>query len=480
MMKYKSQLVLVLTFFLGRPVDRVGDEHVGEPHPLAVDLFPAALEDLPAPVHPPLADFSPFIQNLYDAWLNLAVDGPGGLEAILRVETWFLESGYIRHNDEHRDVILGEDFWNWEHTFQQRWHDLVNPAVDVDYVLVNPTPVTASSPTEIHIILSQLVREHECPSIVTTYDNGVLRGQPYTAAILLPAAVRCEDITIHTGKTLFCPPHYLTTCTCWHDGRELVPLVRFPNRNGFAFILIVHRRLPPHFWQDDEHDIEPDSTAASSFLQLRARVSSSLDQPIDLTVEESDSSWERQTAEQVAHTQRPQRTHSDPTTLSLADLIEPPTFMCLDLQPAQRIRALILQWDLGPIHSAASVVKWHEATQTAFSTTPPWTTEIPIGFSFYTDGSAVKLNAHSHSAAAVVLIVQTADGERFGGFRCFDTSHVGTTPHAETAAVLVAVLWASQLCHHYAGHVDWTIGFYYDCFSACARTMASYGSSSPS
>ena len=297
---------------------------------------------------------------------------------------------------------------------------------------------------------------------------------------MLPAAVRCEDITIHTGKTLFCPPHYLTTCTCWHDGRELVPLVRFPNRNGFAFILIVHRRLPPHFWQDDEHDIEPDSTAASSFLQLRARVSSSLDQPIDLTVEESDSSWERQTAEQVAHTQRPQRTHSDPTTLSLADLIEPPTFMCLDLQPAQRIRALILQWDLGPIHSAASVVKWHEATQTAFSTTPPWTTEIPIGFSFYTDGSAVKLNAHSHSAAAVVLIVQTADGERFGGFRCFDTSHVGTTPHAETAAVLVAVLWASQLCHHYAGHVDWTIGFYYDCFSACARTMVSYGSSSPS
>ena len=439
-----------LDFFLGTPVARIGDEHGGEPAALAVDMVPNALEELPAPVHPPLEEFSPFIQNLYDAWLNLAVDGPGGLEAVLRVETWFLESGYIRHNDEHRDVVLGEDFWNWELTFQRRWQDMINPAVDVDYVLVTPTPVTASSPTEIHLILSQLVREFECPSIVTTYDNGVLQGRPYTAAILLPAAVRCRDIISHTGKTLFCPPHAPTTvCTCWHDGHELHTVERFPNRNGFAFILTVHRQFPrqqPQFWQDEEADTLPDPTAASSFMQLHAQVTSSV--PHNPAEASSISSWERPTAELVAHTQRPQGTKTQPVNLTLATLIEPPTFITIDFQQAVDVRTQILQWPLGVVQSAASVVKWHETTQHAFSTTPSWQQEPPSGISFYTDGSAAQLQGHRHSAAAVILIVHTRHGDRFGGFRCFDTSQVGSAPHAEAAALMTAVLWASQLANY--------------------------------
>ena len=457
-----------LDFFLGTPGARIGDEHRGEPAALAVDMIPNALEELPAPVHPPLEEFSPFIQNLYDAWLNLAVDGPGGLEAVLRVETWFLESGYIRHNDEHRDVVLGEDFWNWEHTFQRRWLDMINPAVDVDYVLVTPTPVTASSPTEIHLILSQLVREFECPSIVTTYDNGVLQGRPYTAAILLPAAVRCGDIISHTGKTLFCPPHTPTTvCTCWHDGQELHPVERFPNRNGFAFILTVHRQFPrqqPRFWQDEEADTLPDPTAASSFLQLHARVTSNA--PHKSADDSSNSLWERPTAELVAHTQRPQETKSQPVTLTLDTLIEPPTFIAIDFQQVIDVRTQILQWPLGVVQPAASVVKWHETTQQAFSTTPSWQQETPSGISFYTDGSAAQLQGHWHSAAAVILIVHTRHGDRFGGFRCFETSQVGSAPHAEAAALLTAVLWASQLCDQYENSIHWNVSFNYDCFSA--------------
>ena len=87
------------------------------------------------------------------------------------------------------------------------------------------------------IILSQRVRAFECPSIVTTYDNGILQGKPYTAAILLPAAVTREEIIRQTGKSFFCPPHLPSaTCSCFFEGLELLLLQRFPNRNGWLHI----------------------------------------------------------------------------------------------------------------------------------------------------------------------------------------------------------------------------------------------------
>lgn len=112
------------------------------------------------------------------------MDGPGGIESILRVETWYLEGGYIRHNDEHRQVVLGEDYWEWEVALQRRWRDYINPGQDVDYVVVTPTPPTASNPSEINIILYQQTRPFECPSIVTTYDNGPTGTPLYSRAFL--------------------------------------------------------------------------------------------------------------------------------------------------------------------------------------------------------------------------------------------------------------------------------------------------------
>lgn len=199
-----------LAFIAGQPIERVGDDDVLEPIEHAVVLVP----DQPfGPALPPLADQSPFVREFHEIWRGHAIDGPGGMEQILQVHTWFLEGGYIRHNDECRAVVLGEDFWVWERALQRRWADLLYPDEDVDYVVVTPAPSTASSPAEIHLILSQRVRAFECPSIVTTYDNGILQGRPYTAAILLPAAVTKEDIIRSTGKSFFCPPQ-LPTASC--------------------------------------------------------------------------------------------------------------------------------------------------------------------------------------------------------------------------------------------------------------------------
>jgi hypothetical protein len=97
---------------------------------------------------------------------------------------------------------------------------------------------------------------------------------------------------------------------------------------------------------------------------------------------------------------------------------------------------------------------------------PDWQGELPCGISFFTDGSATNFHDQRRSSAAVVRVIHTAYGDRFGGFRCYDTSANGFAPHAEAAAILTAVLWTAQMCEltpHLQGS---TFCFHFDCMFA--------------
>ena len=239
-----------LQFIVMPPIllSHLGDDHVVH---AAIPTATVPQEEPVAPAHPPLEAHSEFVPALYASWLTLATTGPAGLEYVLRIQTWYLESGFVRHHDECRDVVLGEDFWTWETTIIRRWADFIVPDIDVDFHLALPAPPTAATPNEIHSILAQNLREFECSSLVTTYDNAVLRGAPYTAAMILPSAALKAEIVRAIGKTAVCPPHEPTaTCTCWHGGNQIFDGRRYPNRNGFSFLLIIHRHLPPNFWYD--------------------------------------------------------------------------------------------------------------------------------------------------------------------------------------------------------------------------------------
>ena len=115
---------------------------------------------------------------------------------------------------------------------------------------------------------------------------------------------------------------------------------------------------------------------------------------------------ERLTGDSVAHDHRPrtQQQSAEPPKLNLAALIDPPTYLTIDFREVQALGSELLALELGPIHYADQLVKWHEATQEAFTLTPNWTIETPIGFSFYTDGSSAYLDDERKAAAAVVLI----------------------------------------------------------------------------
>ena len=111
-------------------------------------------------------------------------------------------------------------------------------------------------------------------------------------------------------------------------------------------------------------------------------------------------------------------------------------------------------------------MKWHQSTQEAFECIADWQGDVPLGLSFFTDGSAASFQGNRCASAAVVCIVHTALGDQFGGYRCFDTSSDGYAPHAEAAAILASVLWAIQFCETSANSSTWFIHFQFDCMFA--------------
>ena len=161
------------------------------------------------------------------------------------------------------------------------------------------------------------------------------------------------------------------------------------------------------------------------------------------------------------------QTRADVKPIILADVIQEPVWMRIPCQELIQLRQDLLWYDLGNVLDKGQVVKWHPETLAAFARTPMWTDEPVLSYDFYTDGSSVKMQKQRYGASAVVLIVQTPVGERFGGFRVFDVPDTATAPKAEALAVCISLLWAHHIGSvHPAGGFPFKIRIGYDCLMA--------------
>ena len=166
---------------------------------------------------------------------------------------------------------------------------------------------------------------------------------------------------------------------------------------------------------------------------------------------------------------------SSPTrvVIDLQSSITPPCWVRVNYQQVQDLRNRLMMFHIGPVDpTTAKVVKWHDATIDAFATTPPWTNEPVLHYQFFTDGSSYRQATDAgewirNGAAAVVLIVSTPEGDRFGGSLTFSLDDSPTAPQTEIAAVTLALLWIKDLAqyhNHYSHPFQATIGF--DCMTA--------------
>ena len=149
--------------------------------------------------------------------------------------------------------------------------------------------------------------------------------------------------------------------------------------------------------------------------------------------------------------------------LSLVDKISPPVWVRIPCGDIRFLHTQILDVDLGPVLDRRQVVKWHPATLVEFESTPDWNGESVRKYSFYTDGSSVRTPDGRVGSSAIILIVDTPVGLRFGGIRAYAVPTMATAPRTEAIAMLFGLIWAHQLGHMHPSTTPFQVEFGYDC-----------------
>ena len=153
--------------------------------------------------------------------------------------------------------------------------------------------------------------------------------------------------------------------------------------------------------------------------------------------------------------------------IQLETLVAPPIWLRIPIGDVQFLTTQIAGLDLGAVGGTAQVVKWHESTLQWFQYVQPWQQEIPLKYHLFTDGSSVKHGDARHGAAAVVLIVETIVGLRWGGSRTYQVCDSPTAPKTEIVAMVMALLWGIQLGDwHPHSDIPFMLALGYDCMLA--------------
>ena len=161
-------------------------------------------------------------------------------------------------------------------------------------------------------------------------------------------------------------------------------------------------------------------------------------------------------------------------TLCLEKCIAAPQWTYVECDRVQFLHAQLSHCILPEPRFNFNSIEWHPAAEDAIRTVPCWTHEVPLAFWFFTDGSTHR-NADSvvTAAAAAVLIVETSDGDRIGGYHEFEVDGRQSAQRAENTAILGATFWALQLTHQWKHRCRPQIHF---CFDSTTAGYANEGS----
>ena len=122
---------------------------------------------------------------------------------------------------------------------------------------------------------------------------------------------------------------------------------------------------------------------------------------------------------------------SEAVQITLEKCIPPPIWLRIPITDLMYLSQQLSAVQLGFAHGIDQVVKWHDTTKSQFECTPLWSHD------FFTDGSSIRdpmQQGQRQGASAIVLIVQTGQGLRWGGSRTFQVDDGPTAPKTEIVA----------------------------------------------
>ena len=202
--------------------------------------------EFPVDPAPDLRTMPLVIQDLFAHWSQQATLGPGQIEMLARVETWYSDHWRFQRCYNSRVVVLAADFHRWEQQLVDEWRDLVIPTIPVGFHLVHPMPEDAASNVIAQIILVQQPDPRQRSVLLSIYDNAFDEGRPHTHAVLTTDRVRRDSILLAAQVHEECAPQIPGMfCSVWFGTRELHADDSFPTRHGFMFKLLIHRGVEP-------------------------------------------------------------------------------------------------------------------------------------------------------------------------------------------------------------------------------------------
>ena len=195
------------------------------------------------PNRPNIWDLPEDIQELHDAWRSTASAWEQETPAAHFI-VWFLCPGSgVRRCLHGRRVTLFDDFTTWRDRLIFAWRDFALPNVPVMIQVVDPHPAPLEHDITAHVILTQLMPDHESGVLVNVIDSAVNDAQPFRIAITIadPAHLMLflQELQYHNEQA---------NMELAFRQFEVGPGRLTPTRTGNCFDLRVTRATLPPNW----------------------------------------------------------------------------------------------------------------------------------------------------------------------------------------------------------------------------------------
>ena len=184
-------------------------------------------------------------RSLDDVWAFFGVEHATHFPDGISVEVWYSDHHRRPWSEAGRLVRLPMDFVQWVPAILQAWHDWLIPGVEVDIIVVAPTPIGGDNLAHFHVIIVQQPMNHQFSCILTVMDRFADPWVPNHVCVLLPHAVDHWAL-LHAAVVDFqCPPFDPgARCRTLYGNLELTAGNLFPVQHAMCFTITVETNGP--------------------------------------------------------------------------------------------------------------------------------------------------------------------------------------------------------------------------------------------
>eukprot|EP00435_Cladocopium_sp_Y103_P055128 s641_g18.t1 len=191
---------------------------------------------------PDLRTQSEFVQDLWEKWNDNAVMGPGHVERLAKIETWFTCHESFRRCMVPRSVVLARDYSQWERQLLAVWRDIAVPHAETSFYLVYPKPEDADSSACAQVVIVQFPDATMRSLVISIYDSSRDIQEPFSFCQVLTERVGIDDILETSGLVEVCSDRQpQNECSLWYGTTPIRHGQKVFVRSGYALRLSVRR-----------------------------------------------------------------------------------------------------------------------------------------------------------------------------------------------------------------------------------------------